>query len=476
MEEELDDISSLVEKYEQMLAFGRKIYFDADEFAALADHYNSLGENEQAQEVIDEGLRMHPASPDLMVLKAKTMVYAEKYEEAFSYLNNIPGDGDVELALLRIETLLHLEKKEEANILINETISRELSIDDLYVFITEVGYILNDVESYDRAISYLEESLKIDDSNPDVLIDLAYANEMKGDFGRAIEYNNRLLDLDPYSFEGWVNIGKLYSMNKQYDKAIDAFDFALTINENDVSALKMKALSLYLNDNAPEAIHVFEECIRISPDDESLYDSLLEGYEALEQYDQMSRVIDIREKRFGPKGIATRRAFVELLKGNVAAARELYAKIPDGEKDSLDYYMLEGELMFTEGNLRAAEAAYIKAALVSENNEDIIDRLANVSVAQEKYEQAAGYLEQLLKLDPDFPTAKSRLAFIRFEIGNKEPFDEIMEQFSDDELRALLNIISGNEDADFSNYDRRKLLIRLNEARENRVLFKNIKY
>ena len=50
MEEELDDISSLVEKYEQMLAFGRKIYFDADEFAALADHYNSLGENEQAQE------------------------------------------------------------------------------------------------------------------------------------------------------------------------------------------------------------------------------------------------------------------------------------------------------------------------------------------------------------------------------------------------------------------------------------------
>ena len=48
-----------------------------------------------------------------------------KYEEAFSYSNNIPGDGDVELALLRIETLLHLEKKEEANILINETISRD---------------------------------------------------------------------------------------------------------------------------------------------------------------------------------------------------------------------------------------------------------------------------------------------------------------------------------------------------------------
>ena len=114
--------------------------------------------------------------------------------------------------------------------------------------------------------------------------------------------------------------------------------------------------------------------------------------------------------------------------------------------------------------------------MISEDNEEIIDRLANVSVAQEKYEQAAEYLEHLLELDPDYPTAKARLAFIRFEIGTKEPFDEIMEQFSDDELRSLLHVISGNEDADFSNFNRPKMLLRLNEARENRVLFKNIKY
>ncbi|MEA4979806.1 MAG: tetratricopeptide repeat protein [Petrimonas sp.] len=476
MDEELDDITSLVEKHEQMRAFGKKIYFDAGEFAMLADYYNSLGDNEQAEEIIEEGLKMHPASPELMILKAKTLVFSELYDEALSYLNNIPEEGDVELPLLRIESLLHLERTDEANEVINETMNKELSIDDLYVFITEVGYVMNDIENFDRAISYLEESLKIDESNPDVLIDLAYANEMKGDFDRAIEYNNRLLDLDPYSFEGWVNIGKLYSMNEQYEKAIDSFDFALTINENDVSALKMKALSLYLNDNASEAIRIFEECIRISPDDESLYDSLLEGYEAMEQYGQMSRIIDIKEKRFGPEGIAVRRAFVELLKDNIPLARELYNNIPDDEKESLDYYMLEGELMFVDGDLRGAEAAYIKAALLSEDNEEIIDRLANVSVAREKYEQAAGYLEHLLDLDPDYPTAKSRLAFIRFEIGNKEPFDEIMEQFSDDELRALLHIISGYEDVDFSGYNRQKMLIRLNEARENRVLFKNIKY
>ncbi|MFA7494602.1 MAG: hypothetical protein WCZ43_13970, partial [Proteiniphilum sp.] len=123
-----------------------------------------------------------------------------------------------------------------------------------------------------------------------------------------------------------------------------------------------------------------------------------------------------------------------------------------------------------------AETAYMKAALVSEANEEVLDRLANISVAQEKFEQAADYLEELLEIAPDFPTAKSRLAFIRFEIGSKEPFDEIMEQFSDKELTELLTLITGSENSDFSDYNREKILIRLNEARENRVLFKNIKY
>ena len=133
-------------------------------------------------------------------------------------------------------------------------------------------------------------------------------------------------------------------------------------------------------------------------------------------------------------------------------------------------------MAFNENDFVTAESAYIKASLISEENEDILDRLANVCVAQEKYIQAANYLEELLELAPDFPTAKSRLAFIRFEIGSKEPFDEIMQQFSDDELRLLLSMLMGNDISDYDKYDREKILTRLNEARENRVLFKNIKY
>ncbi|MCE5205917.1 MAG: tetratricopeptide repeat protein [Porphyromonadaceae bacterium] len=470
------DITSLLEKYEQMRALGRKTYFDADEFALLAEYYNAEGDNEEAEELISEGLKMHPGSPELMLLRVKTLVFFEMYEEALDYMRQLPEDEDVELPLLKIEALLHTDRYNEADELINKTMGRELSVDDLYFFITETGYLLNDVDKFDRAISFLEESMKIDESNTDAIVDLAYAYEMKGNLEKAIEYNNLLLDIDPYSYDGWVNIGKLYSMNGDYHKAIDAFDFALTIQDDDIGLLKMKAMALYMNDNAPEAIAIFEECLRKSPEDESLYESLLEAYDVMEQYEEMMKLIDKKEAQFGSGGILTKRTFVYVHMGELAKAEALFAQIPDSEKDTLDYYMLEGELAFQHDDYMEAEVAYMKAALISEGNDEIIDRLANISVAQEKYEQAAEYLEELLVIDPDYPTAKSRLAFIRFEIGSKEPFDEIMAQFSDEELRALLSLIMGDEEDDFANFSREKILTRLNEARENRVLFKNIKY
>lgn len=475
MDENNIDITSLLEKYENMRALGKNIYFDADEFALLADFYHSEGDVLEAELLIEQGLKMHPGSTELMTLKAKQLVLAGKYKEALGFMRHLSED-DLDLPLLKIEALLHLSRFNEAEKLTNKVLTRDLPEEDYYYFMNEVGFLLNDVDKFDRAIAYLEEGLKINANNPDVIVDLAYAYEMKGDMEKAIEYNNMLLDIDPYSFDAWVNIGKLYSMNEQYDKAIDSFDFALTIREDDLSVLKMKALSMFLNDNVEEAILIFRKCLAASPDDEALYDSLLEAYAAMEQYEEMMNLIDLKEKQVGSEGIIVRRTFVYVSKGDFEMAKSTFSQIPEAEKDSLEYYMLEGELAFYDEDFVSAEAAYIKAALISEENEEILDKLANISVAREKYTQAAEYLEKLLELSPDFPTAKSRLAFIRFEIGSKEPFDEIMEQFTDEELRSLLILILGISETEISKFSREKILIRLNEARENRVLFKNIKY
>lgn len=456
---------------------GKSIYFDPDEFAILADYYNDFGDISEAEHIVKSGLEIHPMSSQLMIVNAKLLAGNMQYQEAYDYLLGIAEDeNNIDYLLVKIECLLNLDQLEQANEVLDSVLQgTEVTDEDLYTFLTEVGYLYNDVELYDVAILLLEKACEVDNEDLDVLIDLSFAYEMLDNFEKAIGINNSILDINPYSFDGWVNLGKLHSMTQDYEKSLEAFDFALTIDDSDVNVLKMKALTLYLNDNVEEAVRIFRECLDNSPDDDSLYDSLLEGYEVMEQYDVMLELIAEKESKFGPEGILMKRAHIYLSQDKYEEAQEVFEKVPNNEKDTLEYYILEGELAIYNEDFATAEKAYMLAIIASPDDEMIVDKLANISMDLDKYEKAAEYLEQLMLLNPDFPSAKARLAFLRFEIGAKEPFDEIMSQFSDHELRALLTLLS-SQDIDYDNYDREKMLIRLNEARENRVLFKNIKY
>lgn len=470
-------VKGLVRKYERNSEEGKMIYFDASDFGLIIDYYIDEYFYEDAEDVIEIALSIHPNNDQIKFQMARILVYTGRNEEAEEYLDSLMNDDSMEFLLLKIENLFRLIKDKEAEAIINKKLESISGDEDKADFLAQVGFLALDTDDQFAGINYLEHSLHFYESKSTYLYsELIYAYEMTGDYNSAIYYNNILLDLDPYSYENWISMGKLYSINKQYDKAIIAFDFAHTINEDDVSALKMKALTLYLNDNVEEAIRIFWDCVEKTPGDESLYDSLMEGYEYLEQYDKVSDIIDKKEKLFGERGIVIRRALLALLMDDVDLARKLYEEVPEKDRKLLDYHMLSGELYLIDKNYRESEAAFMKAALLSNNNEEVIDRLANVSVAQDKYEQAAEYLEQLIRLDPDYPTAKARLAFMRFEIGVKEPFDKVVEKFSNDELRAMLRVVAGSDDSDFSDFDRERMLVRLNEARENRVLFKNIKY
>ena len=477
MEDNDIDIRALIHKYELMRYEGKSIYFDPDDFAALADYYNDFGDISEAEYIVELGLGMHPRNSQLMVVKSKILVASAKYQEAYDYLAVIgEDDSSVDYLKVKVECLLNLDKVDEANALVDKILaSDDLDGIDLYTFLSEVGYLYNDVDIYPRAVALLEAAARLDNSDLELLIDLSYGYEMLSNFNKAIEVNNLILDLDPYNFEGWVNIGKLHSMLKDYDKAIDAFDFALTIEEDEVSVLKMKALTLFLNENVAEAVRIFKECLKNSPDDESLYDSLLEGYEVMEEYSEMLKVLDLKEERFGSEKNLLQRAHVYLTQERYEDAQEIIEQIPLADKNNYDYYILEGELAIYNEDFQTAEMAYTLALYDSLDDEDVLDKLANISLELNKYEKAAEFLDQLLVLNPDYPTAKARLAFIRFEIGAKEPFDQIMSQFTDEELRALLSLLSAH-DIDYSLYNREQLLTRLNEARENRVLFKNLKH
>ena len=127
------NIKELIDKYEQMRYMGKSIYFDSDEFAVLADYYYDFGDYLEADNIAETGLEMHPGNTQLMIIKAKTLVFNQKFQEAFDYLAGVSEDeGNVDYLLVKIETLLYLHKLEQANEILERVLKTgELSDEEL---------------------------------------------------------------------------------------------------------------------------------------------------------------------------------------------------------------------------------------------------------------------------------------------------------------------------------------------------------
>lgn len=480
------NITDLIQKYERMRYMNKSLYFDANEFVMITKHYIRKRDASEAERVVNIGLGIHPNNTELMIAKAKAILASKNYDAAYDYLLTIAEDEtNVDLLLVKFECLLNLNKIKEADAFLDYILYGELDEVNLYKFITEVGYLYNDAEQHETAIMLMEKALKVDNTNMKVLRELAFAYEWNDDIEKAIEITNAIIDLDPYSFNAWVNLGTLYSYTYEFELSIEAFDFALAIKEGSVDVLKLKALTYNLDDNFEEEFRLLNECIDASPDDITLYDTLIKKYEEIDEYwgtDHHLDVLKVLEKkaeRFGPKEVLLKMAHLYLYWDKFEEAKEVYSSIPDEDKNSLDYHKLEGEFALRNRDNETAEKKFLKAIKEFPEDLDVLDRLAEINIEKGNNEKAAEYFERILSIDPEYDIIKFRLALLRFEMGEKEPFDRIINMIPDEELRILLSTFSiasrkNKEKTDYADLSREEIIIQLHEARENSV-FKNTK-
>ena len=467
------NISELIKRYEQAMESGKNIYFDADEFGDLAEYYDSQDEIDTAREIVNTGLSIHPGSSSLLIKKAKFAVYDGEYSFALKILEKSSLEYDFDLLLLKIECYLQLDNYQKAYDLTAELLSKEEDEEPENIF-AELGFLYVEADCFQEAIAYFQESLKYLE-NIDVLSDLAYAYEMLGDFDSAIATTNKILDVEPYTYEAWVNLGKLFSLKEEFEKAIDAFDFALTINDSDNNVLKLRAHCMSLAERTEEAIDIFKELLLSDPEDVSIYFLLAECYQSLEMYDEALECLSQYEAAFAETAeLLSKRAYIFLQKGDFNAAYDIVLEGLVKYPDFLDLNMIAGEIAFRQGHYDEAKVHYLNIYLQNDDNFHLIDRLAIINIKEENYEKAAYYTERLLDLDPNNLAIKERLALLYFEMDDKDQFNDILDQFTDKELLSLFQLIYIPQNPEL--FDRNVLIAYLNKAREARTLFKNIQY
>lgn len=260
----------LLHSYEEQRRKGESIYFDADDFADIADYYLNIDRPALAMRAIEEGLSIHPDDEVLLIVKSAALIYQRKFVDAelvLSMLDDQNPDVQYQLAQIQYAKYHDTAKAEQIwrkwmKLENGNTPSEELKRECYIHIISSMTELLSgkycDMDAARRWISeYIEEFQPLGRYDEDVqLADICRDNEQTD---LMCEVLAQVLEEQPYLPKGWANLALAQYIQQRYDQALESCDFALAVNPQDLDALLTKAHSLYAMDEKRASKPYFKE-------------------------------------------------------------------------------------------------------------------------------------------------------------------------------------------------------------------------
>lgn len=260
-ENEQPDIKSLVEQYEEALANNLQPHVGQDEVEQIVDYYENTGHYDKALKAIEAALEQHPYSGLILLKKAQILFDLKITDEALECLDKaaIFEPSEMGIYLLRSEVLTfqsqHKEALEQLDIAMD--LAEEDDTSDVWLHMADV---YEDWEKYDEVYACLKACLKADMENEEALSRINYCMELTDQFEDAIILYKEIIEEHPYCFWAWYNLSYAYASLDLYEKAIDALQYVLAIDEDVTYAYR--DLAQYYHEigqfeNALEAIETY---------------------------------------------------------------------------------------------------------------------------------------------------------------------------------------------------------------------------
>ena len=244
-------------RYEEMQLSGNSSYFEATELTDIAEYYAMNNEPHRAEEALDYAIRLHPENLDALIFKARARLINGHLSEAINIADSITDQNDREVLFLKAELFLANQQHRQANDIFRALIETEAYEADTY---TDIIDLLVDNVQTDLANEWIEEAITRHPNNKLLMESTAYSYVQQERYDEAIALYNQLLDLDAYSTLYWEELGKIYFAREEYDRAIEAFEFAIAINDNDHYYAMYAVANCYFNignyEKAEEYYHI----------------------------------------------------------------------------------------------------------------------------------------------------------------------------------------------------------------------------
>lgn len=250
-----DNVS--ISRFESMLKTNNVLFFDAEEFESIANHYIETGKIALARKAVNLGLDQHPTSSNLRLYKAEIFIFENKFDLANDLLTELyeidPANEEIYIQKANIYSKQDDHKK--AIDLLESAIDLTQDPADVYSLIGMEYLFLDD---FKNAKFNFMKCLEVDDQDYSALYNVIYCFDFLEQHEEAIDYLNMFLNKNPYCEVAWHQVGKQYFDLKQYEKALSAFDFAIISDDRFVGAYLEKGKVLEKLGKLNEALENYQ--------------------------------------------------------------------------------------------------------------------------------------------------------------------------------------------------------------------------
>lgn len=280
-------IEELANRLDKMIQSGSELYFDSEEFELLIDYYQSNFNFKKASQVLEFAIKLHPNNNRLKIREARQLASDGNYNKALNILSELelidPADAEILITKGSVYSLMMDYKNavsafEKALVVVDQ--------DDLEEVYTSIAFEYENMGAFNNALDYLKKALSISENPEQILYEIGMCFEMDKKMDESVAYFTEYLDKNPYSIASWFNLGLSLHHLELFEKAIDAFEYTIAIDETYIPAYLSMAQSYTGLENYRKAIEVYNDSTEFeSPEALTLY-YIGECYEKLLDYDQ----------------------------------------------------------------------------------------------------------------------------------------------------------------------------------------------